>query len=171
MVTQEFLECVCNAAGEITTTEGCKHNINLSSPSQISKAEPLSFPELGGTVGQHDICMGVSFNELVNYSVESSSALVSELKKGQDQQYIITARFDKQDKLGVAVTFLSGYTDVQMAKAYFHGCILKRILTTKSRDIRVAKHAAEKSFECLWPMFEKALSDVGWRLDKTVLKL
>lgn len=176
-VTNEFLERVFEDADGLLATR--KRNVGVSSPLQLSKAEPLLF-EIGTAVDR-DIRMGVSFNDLASVSLEDDETLRSELKNKSPSAdgYLLSVGV-KRDRLLVNAAFFRTITNKCTAKAFLHSCILVRVLRESQQRskgahqdeigaefVAMAKDAAKRKLELLWPLFETSLLEAGWRIDKT----
>mmetsp|Transcript_1637 Transcript_1637/g.3254 ORF Transcript_1637/g.3254 Transcript_1637/m.3254 type:complete len:502 (+) Transcript_1637:82-1587(+) len=164
-----------------------KQSVRVSNPMEASKREPLLFlPELRSMKRQSTkfpILMGVSFNKLVQLAGRpSSSFLQSNLveKRGRPKDnYILSVGHTASGKLSKArqcilVAFFSDSSNSDRAKAYLHGCLVRRALTSQSSDSRTdietiqkAEETAKNEIEKLWPIFEKSVTSAGWKLDKT----
>ncbi|KAL7538020.1 hypothetical protein ACHAXR_008224 [Thalassiosira sp. AJA248-18] len=164
-VVQEFLKCVDGKAKEVEM-----HNIRVSGPTGISKVEPVLFsPAI-----HHDIRMGVSYDEIVQLSLEPKSILESNLKKKHQSSYIVALRYNRRTPF-VAVAFFPNITKRETAKAYLHSCLICRALTCLSKHndteelelLRKAKDMGKLKLMHLWPLFEKCTCAEGWDLDKT----
>ncbi|KAL9184058.1 hypothetical protein ACHAXT_002144 [Thalassiosira profunda] len=177
-IVEEFLERSDIVHGLDT---GAREGVQLSSPNEISNAEPLLFlPE--SRRGMHGcIRMGVSFDEIARLSHEPPSLQRSNLRQKQSSsrdKYILAAGHDSGAPL-IAIAFFRDTTNRDTAKAYLHGCLHWRVLESLSkrshlcwevdepRMMRKAEDIAARKLARLWPVFETCASGAGWKLDKT----
>ncbi|KAL7531058.1 hypothetical protein ACHAWF_003614 [Thalassiosira exigua] len=198
LVVEEFLSCASDEAGNVDP--GDARPLRVSDPAEASKREPLLFlPERRSAAKQMSMCpvrMGVSFNELDRLAVgrRAASLLDSHLAKKRDlpeggDDYILAVgragggrsrppRRRFRD-LCVVVAFFSESGNAEKAKAYLHGCLVRRALSSRLASFRgrsdddeadaiaTVEDAAEAELRRLWPLFETCVGDAGWLLDKT----
>lgn len=130
--------------------------------------------------------MGVSFNELAQMTPHRPSSFVqSYLTKKQHagnkgDNYILAAGH-KGGRKCIFVAFFSNSSNEEKAKAYLHGCLVRRSLTQqfhesrsserleegKDEAIQTAEEEAGRQLSQLWPIFKECVSKAGWQLSKT----
>ena len=175
LIVQEFLACVHNGDGTIINDD-----IVLSNPVDTSKKEPLFFvPELNAIEVKFPIRMGVSFNELSQLSYTSQSLLQSHLTKridNREDNYVLSVGRHSKGRQDILVSYFSNCSNSAKAKAYLHCCLVRRALAalqTNAHDCDEvelayqAEQAARSELSKLWPVFERCVTAVGWKLDKT----
>ena len=77
--------------------------------------------------------------------------------------------------IAFSLIFLGYYQNTSnrcLAKAYLHGCLMRRMLIDIQGKIdqdvvKEAKVVTSKKIKLLWPLFETRVTNLGWRLDKT----
>jgi len=172
----------------ITTTQS-SNIIRMGNPIDASKKEPFRFlPEWRSITTVNDIRMGVSFNEFSRLSCQPSSVIQSRILTKQSSRrkdnYIITVghatktRFDS--KRCILVSYFSNSSNAEKAKAYLHGCLVRRALAATTcnskhgdnemeliQKERIAEELAENELTQLWSVFKKCVTAAGWKLDKT----
>mmetsp|Transcript_51963 Transcript_51963/g.110409 ORF Transcript_51963/g.110409 Transcript_51963/m.110409 type:complete len:250 (-) Transcript_51963:294-1043(-) len=181
-VVGEFLDCLNGVMGDVDPSD-----FHVSNPAEASKKEPLLFlPEskpIDRQSSQYPILMGVSFNKMVQLTHRSPSSLQSNLTKGHGTRrnnYILAVGRVSKAKRCILVAFFSDSNNSEKAKAYLHGCLVRRALTSLLADckgghpnggemglVQQAEEAAERKLVQIWPIFEKVVTDAGWKLDKT----
>ena len=178
-VVEEFISCVGGNEGSIV----------VSNPIDASKKEPLLFLPEWRSITTDDIRMGVSLNEFSRLSCQPSSVIQSRILTKQSSRrkdnYIITVghattkrRFDS--KRCILVSYFSNSSNAEKAKAYLHGCLIRRALAATTcnskhgdnemeliQKERNAEELAENELTQLWPVFKKCVTAAGWKLDKT----
>mmetsp|Transcript_25058 Transcript_25058/g.45322 ORF Transcript_25058/g.45322 Transcript_25058/m.45322 type:complete len:163 (+) Transcript_25058:794-1282(+) len=140
----------------------------------------------------YPILMGVSFNKMVQLTHRSPSSLQSELVQRHgiihEDNYILVVGQAAGGKLSkakqcVLVAFLPDSSNSEKAKAYLHGCLVRRALAAsllannckeeghyngrETELVKKAEETAQGELVILWPIFEKIVTDAGWKLDKT----
>jgi hypothetical protein len=175
LIVQEFLAFVNKG------DDARKNNdVVLSNPVETSKKEPLLFvSELNPIEVKYPIRMGVSFNELSQLSYTSQSLLQSHLTQRinnrEDNSMLSVGRHSK-GRQNILVSYFSNYSNSAKAKAYLHCCLVRRALATLQTNkhdydevdvVYQAEQVARSELYTLWPLFERCVSAVGWKLDKT----
>ena len=175
LIVQEFLACTNKE------DDKRKHDeIKLSNPVDASKKEPLFFvPELNSIEVKFPIRMGVSFNELSQLSYNSQSLLQSHLTKrivNREDNFMLSVGRHSKGRQNILVSYFSNCSNSAKAKAYLHCCLVRRALAalqTNAHDYDEvelayqAEQAARSELSKLWPVFERRVTAVGWKLDKT----
>lgn len=188
LLVEEFLNCVYDKDGNINgnIAEG---SIIVPNPMEASEKEPLLFlPEwrsMGKQSSKYPIRMGVSFNKFSQLSLQPSSMLRSHLMKKQNERkdnYVLTVGRSKtrfKTKRSILVSYFSNSSNSEKAKAYLHGCLVRRALVpllsgcneddkkSEAEIVKQAEETAERELIQLWPVFERCVTDAGWKLDKT----
>ena len=175
LIVQEFLAFVNK--GEDTRKND---EIVLSNPVETSKQEPLLFvSELNSIEVKYPIRMGVSFNELSQLSYTSQSLLHSHLTKrinNREDNYMLSVGRHSKGRHNILVSYFSNCSNSAKAKAYLHCCLVRRALAalqTNKHDydevdvVYQAEQVARSELYTLWPLFERCVTAVGWKLDKT----
>lgn len=186
-VVTEFLQCATDAEGNLDPSF-----YRVSTPVEATKKEPLLFlpglRSMDRISSKYPILMGISFNKMVELTHQSPSSLHSNLIKRHEprkDKYILAVGHASNGKLYKAkrcilVAFLSGSSNLERAKAYFHGCLVRRALASSLTDCaerrpdggeieltRKAEETAKRELAQLWPLFENVVTDACWKLDKT----
>lgn len=175
LIVQEFLACVHNGDDRIIYDD-----IVLSNPVDISKEEPLFFvPELNANEVKFPIRMGVSFNELSQLPYTSQSLLQSHPTKrliNREDNYMLSVGRHSKGRQNILVAYFSNCSNSAKAKAYLHCCLVRKALAalqTNLHDydevtfVHDAEQVASNELSTLWPVFERCVTAVGWKLDKT----
>lgn len=174
LVVNEFLDCLNDEEGSGNTC-----SVVVSAPADASRKEPLLFlPEWRAIKSsQYPIQLGVSCNKLVQCSYRRASLLRSELSKRdnlRNDNYILALGDAGGSKQSIMVAFFSESSNAEKAKAYLHGCLVRRALCRQkdckddgSESTQKVEEAAARELARLWPMFERCVTDTGWILDKT----
>lgn len=158
----------------------------LSSPSEISKIEPLLFggqPKYARALPQVPIYFGDTFNDLSERSNKSSRELekLTVNQTAKDDKYIISSALTPKGRSCVVVALLSHATPLQETKAYFHAMLLARRLEKRERSLQngeklndttrtIIDGEAQSELEAAWDMFQGRCRAAGWDLSKTELK-
>jgi hypothetical protein len=166
----------------------------LSSPSEISKLEPLLFgvqPKYGRALPQQvPIYFGDTFNDFSERSNKSSRELeklmMHQTANNKDDKYLISSALTPKCLPCVVVVLLSRVTPLQETKAYFHAMLLARGLEKRERSSSLIQENGEKlsdtanrtivegetqsELEAAWEMFQERCRAAGWDLNKTELK-
>lgn len=189
-IVEEFMKCIEDNEDRVDEKLASGLPV-VSNPVELSRREPLLFlPELLSTKqimpSPFPIRMGVSFNELCQHSYLPPSMLQSQVVKLQNQRadsYILSVGHVKeriQTKRCILVSFFSVSTNVEKAKAYLHGCLVRRTLKSLEANgkedhhllsdeevVQKAETLASNELPRLWPKFERCVAIAGWKLDKT----
>lgn len=155
LIVQEFLACT------ITNDD-----IVLSNPVATSKKEPLFFVPLNANEVKFPIRMGVSFNELSQLPYTSQSLLQSHPTKrlnNREDNYMLSVGRHSKGRQNILVSYFSNCSNSAKAKAYLHCCLVRRALAANKYDY----DEVEYELSTLWPEFERSVTVVGWKLDKT----
>lgn len=182
LVVDEFLTCV----GKINREMLNEDSVVVSNPIEASIKEPLLFLPEGRSMktesSKYPIRMGVSFNELSHLSHQTASALQSRLmeKQGQNKDnYILTVgHAERHNKRCILISYYSNSTNSEKAKAYLHGCLVRRALISQLNEhhdsdrsemekVQQAEENAKRELNELYPIFERCATNSGWKLDKT----
>jgi hypothetical protein len=183
MIVAEFLKWYDTPlVGDLQTTTPP----TLSSPSEISKIEPLLFgvqPKYGRALPQVPIHFGDTFNDLSERSNKSSRELEKLMvnQTAKDDKYIISSALTPKGRPCVVVVLLSHATPLQETKAYFHAILLARRLEKGERSVQsgeklthtartIVEGEAESELEATWEIFQGRCRAAGWDLSKTELK-
>lgn len=187
LIVDEFLKCIGDFDEEDEKTLA-KKPIVVSDPVEVSRREPLLFHpstiSVKSTPFMYPIRMGVSFNELCQLSFLPQLLLQSHLNQIQrEDNYILTvgqAKRKLDPKRSILVSFFSNSSNVEKAKAYLHGCLVRRTLVSLEADrktshptlrevdvVQKGERIARDKLDRLWPVFKRSLASAGWKLDKT----
>ena len=166
---------------------GC---VTCSNPREASSAEPIFFfPELQSKkmhLCKYPIRLGVSFNELIDKSKDSTlflpSLLVDTLETHNANYILKVGHFGKQKSEKsrcILVCYTSKCCGEEKAKAYLHACLVGRALVEESMQntssmlwnedelIHRAEKVGQVNINTLWPSFATCTGKAGWKLDKT----
>ena len=88
--------------------------------------------------------------------------------------YVLAVGDAEGGKHSILISFFANSSNSEKAKAYLHGCLVRRALVSLQSDIgskaevaQKAEAAAECELATLWPIFKQCVSEAGWLLDKT----
>jgi len=109
------------------------------------------------------ICVGVSFDELVQGSHQDFGHLEAVLASLSRQGYVVLPCQGR-----ILVAFQEGITKEKEAKAYFHATIMDRIMTRYPGE-PLSVHLDNSAIETLWELFETKAKQAGWDLNRTEL--
>ena len=181
LVVEEFLDSIKDRKNNGRLDGG---SVAVSNPLEASRREPLLFlPEfrsMNKQSSKYPIRMGVSFNDLMQLSYRPQSLMQSLAKKQSQRRdnYILTVGHSEKRikaKKCILVSYFSNSSNSEKAKAYLHGCLVRRALAQKDDNqqdgvadlVQKAEETAERELAQLWPAFEQSLAEAGWKLDKT----
>ncbi|KAL9188760.1 hypothetical protein ACHAXT_007138 [Thalassiosira profunda] len=175
LVVHEFLDCLDSSKGGKMDAS----TIAVSNPTEASRKEPLLFlPEWRSLQSaMYPIHMGVSFNKLARLSHRSASLVQSRMTKKsglESGNYVLVVGDAEGGKHSIYISFFANSSNSEKAKAYLHGCLVRRALVSlqsgpgsKGDIVEKAEEAGERELATLWPIFEHCVSEAGWLLDKT----
>jgi len=178
-IVDEFLDLVeKNEANDRIGTS------NLSTPSDLSRIEPLLFRPGLRNINKPSNCsirMGVSFNDFARHShrtLQSTRAQVMNDPRIGGDRYMLTVgaignKLNK--KKSILISFFRNSSCREKAKAYLHARLVEKGLDQRSQldgsnldtVFEEAEKNATKELVVLWPIFEEKVKKEGWNLDKT----
>lgn len=151
--------------------DGSGDTLGLIDPAGAARVESLVFRP---RVRRHQcgVRLGVSFNDLVRCSIESSSELQSRLIGGLGDGYVLSVSNNGRRR-SVLVSFLRSLSRRDIARTCLHAKLVERALSELEQSGRridspqLAQARADSDVVRLWPKFEKTARTAGWDLDKT----